>query len=226
MPWPSRRRWGDRSRHQRPVRSSTSNALGGNGISARSAPRSYAVVALLVTDADGEHTVRASSRATRRLSPDGASALRRRPGTGRPPLGPAGRRSPRRQRGTVSAPARCPARPGVPDQPSASAGSTRQRPGSSRRCAAPAGSARHQRRRGRDPRARRGQRPSAAPAAAAGPTTSSSERAARRPQADARACTHPLFAPRVRPDTNCFCSTKKTISVGMAASTEPAESRL
>jgi len=37
---------------------------------------------------------------------------------------------------------------------------------------------------------------------------------------------HPFVAPRVRPDTNCFCRAKNTIRVGRATSTEPADSRL
>ncbi len=37
---------------------------------------------------------------------------------------------------------------------------------------------------------------------------------------------HPLVAPSVRPETNCFCSRKKTIRVGIATTTDPAATRL
>ena len=41
-----------------------------------------------------------------------------------------------------------------------------------------------------------------------------------------RASRQPFVDPRVSPDTNCFCRTKKTISTGSATMTEPAATRL
>jgi hypothetical protein len=44
--------------------------------------------------------------------------------------------------------------------------------------------------------------------------------------ATAASMRQPLFAPSVRPETNCFCSAKNTINVGRATMTDPAASRL
>ncbi len=48
----------------------------------------------------------------------------------------------------------------------------------------------------------------------------------RAPARRANGTGQPFVAPRVRPDTNCFCSMKKTMMGGRATITEPAESRL
>ena len=45
-------------------------------------------------------------------------------------------------------------------------------------------------------------------------------------RADERDPRHPLFAPRVRPLTNCFWSRTNTTSVGTAVNSAPAASRL
>ena len=120
-------------------------------------------------------------------------------------------------RGDAEPPDRCHAIPGWPDHASASVGSAAAATARPGRCgeraaaAGRAGPARPPGRRRRHPSARRG---------ATRALDVEHECRAGGAQCDQA---HPLVDPRVRPATNCFCRTKKTMSTGSATSTEPAE---
>ena len=120
VPWSRRLRCGERSRHQRPVRSSTSSARTGSGRIARSAETSSGAVssAVLVTVASTRSTPCSSSacRISRRM-PSGELARVT-------SVEPSAWQVTSCQRTAPAPPARWPAQPGVPDQPSASPGST------------------------------------------------------------------------------------------------------
>ena len=119
VPSASGRRCGERSRHQRPVRSSTSSARAGSGSTARSAPTSSGV-------SSSEVLVSAARRRARRARRAGSAPPPRHPRrmpSRAPPPSPSPREAGDPARGGAAA---GPVRgvPGVPSQPSPEVGST------------------------------------------------------------------------------------------------------
>ena len=229
VPISQRRRWGVRSRHQRPVRSSSSVARGADGKRAAHGGRGRGTSGpRLVTWRPRAHQALDGSARPRRRTPQPASVSSAvSVSLASSPVVVEARSDQSRSRGAqavAAAPGRKPSSPGRPVKPETFSAhhtpqpSARRAPSGERRVPGSAPRSTGRRRRARSPsRGRRARRPRRARA-----------RCSRLHGSGARVrwSPQPFVEPRVRPATNCFWSTKNTISTGSATSTEPAESRL